>query len=722
MKKFKTTEEIEVPTKLVDQVIGQKKAVDIIKKAAKQKRNVLLIGTPGTGKSMLAQAMAELMPVEELEDVLVYKNHNNDNNPKIRTVKTYPDYNYLKMNPQYLRYYTKPELLAIKQLSQRGEKKQLPDILKIGLGRRIVNKVEKHEKEESGPSPKLIILLVGLILLGIIFFADIEEGLKWLIIAVLLGLTFLYFLSGATAGLTRRLAPFESSKPKLIVDNSTKKNAPFVDATGAKAGALLGDVKHDPLQCILMGEYVSLPNGRMEKIENIVDPIFKEHNSWEKKLNENEKFSILGAYDDKFGYGPTKVNAIFKRKYSDYIFEIKTRRGYTIKVTPNHPLGIFNRENIEYLRADVLTEGQYTTVPRALPIEFKKELKLDLIRLYANILADGSVSERSVIFKVKREFKIERLIRNIRKCGFEPRILSRGGNTLIYINNANFVRELKTLGLIENGKKRIPSIIFDQRKEGILDFLSEFYSLDGYVNKNGQFELFSKELIPDFVPLLLKIGIRAVIKERKDPGFGKGKIQTAIYFSNFEFSKEYSNRTINPIHMRNLEIYFKNTNKGHVIFSDVIPIKFNFLENIRMKIGLSMEKIHSEYYALNEELKSSKKATRQMLNKVSLRFLEYSNGLNIFKLRDIVQGKYDFDQIISIRKIKVSGFVYNLTTETGNYLVNNILTHNTGGMGTPAHLRVEGGAIHKANNGVLFIDEIASLKMNWQQEILTAMQ
>jgi Lon-like ATP-dependent protease len=36
--------------------------------------------------------------------------------------------------------------------------------------------------------------------------------------------------------------------PKLLVDNSSKKAAPFIEATGARAGALLGDVRHDPLQ------------------------------------------------------------------------------------------------------------------------------------------------------------------------------------------------------------------------------------------------------------------------------------------------------------------------------------------------------------------------------------------------------------------------------------------------------------------------------------------
>ena len=43
---FKTTADIEVPQRLIDQVIGQDEAVEIIKNAAVKKCNVILVGDP----------------------------------------------------------------------------------------------------------------------------------------------------------------------------------------------------------------------------------------------------------------------------------------------------------------------------------------------------------------------------------------------------------------------------------------------------------------------------------------------------------------------------------------------------------------------------------------------------------------------------------------------------------------------------------------------------
>ena len=84
--KFETTKDIKVPKSLLNQVIGQDKTVNIVRKAAEQKRHVMLIGDPGTGKSMVARAMTEFLPKGQLEDIIAYPNNEDTNTPHIRVV------------------------------------------------------------------------------------------------------------------------------------------------------------------------------------------------------------------------------------------------------------------------------------------------------------------------------------------------------------------------------------------------------------------------------------------------------------------------------------------------------------------------------------------------------------------------------------------------------------------------------------------------------------
>lgn len=83
---FKDTSEIKVPKTLIEQVIGQETSISLIRKAAYQKRHILLIGEPGTGKSMIAAALAETLPPYQLKDILSYPNPEDSHNPIIKVV------------------------------------------------------------------------------------------------------------------------------------------------------------------------------------------------------------------------------------------------------------------------------------------------------------------------------------------------------------------------------------------------------------------------------------------------------------------------------------------------------------------------------------------------------------------------------------------------------------------------------------------------------------
>ncbi|HHF59071.1 MAG TPA: ATP-dependent protease LonB, partial [Thermoplasmatales archaeon] len=199
---FETTAEIKVPEKLIDQVIGQDKAVEIIKKAAQQKRHVMLIGDPGTGKSMMARAMTEFLPKEELEDILVYPNPEDPNTPLIRVVPA-------------------------------------------GKGKEIVRQKKLEARKKSEQQSSFILSLSFLIIITSIFYAVVSKHLEYALFGLFAGILIYAFL--ARGAMSPNRIELQNT-PKLLVGHEKDDKPPFVDATAAHSGALLGDVRHDPFQ------------------------------------------------------------------------------------------------------------------------------------------------------------------------------------------------------------------------------------------------------------------------------------------------------------------------------------------------------------------------------------------------------------------------------------------------------------------------------------------
>ncbi|MGQ9720658.1 MAG: ATP-binding protein [Candidatus Jordarchaeum sp.] len=84
VEELETTEDILIPQNPLDRVIGQEHAVKMAKLAVKQRRHLLLVGYPGVGKSMIAQAMAFLLP-EPKEEIWIVDNPKNPERPFVET-------------------------------------------------------------------------------------------------------------------------------------------------------------------------------------------------------------------------------------------------------------------------------------------------------------------------------------------------------------------------------------------------------------------------------------------------------------------------------------------------------------------------------------------------------------------------------------------------------------------------------------------------------------
>ncbi|MFA6048447.1 MAG: ATP-binding protein [Candidatus Micrarchaeia archaeon] len=77
-----STASVAIPKNPLEQVVGQEQAVKIARMAAGQKRNLLLVGPPGVGKSMLAQALAYCLPRPQ-QEISVLHNPENPERPII---------------------------------------------------------------------------------------------------------------------------------------------------------------------------------------------------------------------------------------------------------------------------------------------------------------------------------------------------------------------------------------------------------------------------------------------------------------------------------------------------------------------------------------------------------------------------------------------------------------------------------------------------------------
>src|SRR3989338_7304605 len=75
-----TTAQVKIPPNPLQKIIGHDDVLEVARLVAKQRRNLLLVGPPGTGKSMIAQVIACLLPKPQ-QEISVLHNPENPEKP-----------------------------------------------------------------------------------------------------------------------------------------------------------------------------------------------------------------------------------------------------------------------------------------------------------------------------------------------------------------------------------------------------------------------------------------------------------------------------------------------------------------------------------------------------------------------------------------------------------------------------------------------------------------
>ncbi len=234
-----STAEVRIPGDPLQLIIGQEEAVSIARIVARQRRNLLLVGAPGTGKSLIAQAIAQLIP-KPTQEVSVLHNPEVPEKPivEVRT-REHVEKEKTVLKGGKIVPITQVPVVVLERLGFKCKRcgetsdSRVPACPECGA--------DKY-KEKATPFEEMMFGFEAHNKLEKIVHTTMKKNGKEERVAFERtddGKTLLY--DGEALA---KIEMEKNAKPRKVIVPLERKT--FVQATGASETELLGDVKHDP--------------------------------------------------------------------------------------------------------------------------------------------------------------------------------------------------------------------------------------------------------------------------------------------------------------------------------------------------------------------------------------------------------------------------------------------------------------------------------------------
>ncbi len=473
-------------------------------------------------------------------------------------------------------------------------------------------------------------------------------------------------------------------------------------------------------KCVTPDTRIVLQNGEVKTIKEVFDQVSQNEGvldaeDYEERIIQvmNTDLLIPSLDIDTLNIIPKKVSFVYSQRYKGDIYNITTRNGRNIRVTPVHPLIRISDNGVEKIRAQDLQKGESVAICKNL--ELSSSLTIPEVSMEAFEAVDGGMVRSKRTYHNPKAITTPKVV-DSKLVRFVAYTITESNHTkgkIVFSNKdkdllkdftmlsgslfnlqptarkredkSAYELDLSSVSLIEflennlglapalSGDKKIPASFMGMPKSMTAELLQVLFDCEGSVEhsrivrgKEIEYSSKSKVLVEQVQLLLNRFGI--VGKINRKPVKGKdywrliisGSDQHILFRDNIGFKTDYKQERLNELCRASL----LKRNK----FS--LPI-MNKLDSIRKDMGL----LQREFFLDSKHIARMKRDNRITYHRLAKMAKVVDNEF----VRKVANADTMWDEIKSIKKETYDGYVYDLTIEdTHTFLAaDGLVAHNT---------------------------------------------